>query len=173
MKEIEVKILEVNRKEIEKKLLGLEAKKVFDDCMEAFYFDDEEGSLKKKGVILRVRKEAGEVYLFVKSNVSKEIVKSADEKVVKVESFDAIEEILGVLGFFVKGIAKKKRVMYKAGGASFCFDKYQDDLSFIPEFFEVEAGSEEEVLKYVKLLGFRENDCRSWSLSELIKNYKK
>jgi len=132
LKEVETKILEINRKEIEEKLLGLGAKKVFDDIMESYFFDDENSSLKKKGVVLRVRKESDEIYLYVKENISKELVKSADEKVVRVESFDALKEILGVLGFFVKGVAKKKRVMYKADNMSFCLDKYEDYLSFIP-----------------------------------------
>ena len=171
MKEVETKILEINRKEIEEKLLGLGAKKVFDDVMEAYYFDDKEGSLKKRGIVLRVRKEADEVYLFVKSNISKELVKSADETAVKVESFDALKEILAVLGFFVKGVSKKKRVMYKSDGVSFCFDKYQGDASFIPEFMEVECKSEEEVMKYVNLLGFKEEDCKNWTLTELRKHY--
>ena len=54
MKEVEVKILDVNRKKVEDKLISLGAKKIFDDEMYAILFDNEKNKFGK-----------GKVYLFV------------------------------------------------------------------------------------------------------------
>jgi hypothetical protein len=46
MEEIEVKILEVNRKELEKKLIKLGAKKTFEGEISATFFDFKDRSIK-------------------------------------------------------------------------------------------------------------------------------
>ena len=55
MKEIEVKILEVNVSEVIKKLEALGAKKVLDTAQEIIIYDNAEGTL-SKGQLLRLRK---------------------------------------------------------------------------------------------------------------------
>ena len=53
MEEHEVKILEVNRKEVEKKLIKLGAKKIFDGNLQTIFFDFNDKS------ILKNKKEGG------------------------------------------------------------------------------------------------------------------
>ena len=56
MKELEAKILEVNRIQIEKTLGGLGAKKVFDGDIQTLLFDFEDGRIFKARDVLRLRK---------------------------------------------------------------------------------------------------------------------
>ena len=57
MKEVEVKILEVKRKNIEETLARLGAKKVFDGDIQTLFFDFKDGKIIKAKDVLRLRKE--------------------------------------------------------------------------------------------------------------------
>jgi adenylate cyclase class IV len=57
MKEIEVKVIEINKSEVEKKLLLLGAKKVLDCAIETTIFDTKNADLKNSGKNLRLRKK--------------------------------------------------------------------------------------------------------------------
>ena len=53
------------------------------------------------------------------------------------------------------------------------FDKYSDlDGQEIPEFFEIEATTEEAVLKTAKILWFKQTDLKNWYAWELSEYYK-
>ena len=79
MKEIEVKILDIDRKEVEKKLVSLGARKIFDGILEARYYDFQDYHLKKSGVSLRLRKENKRVVLTLKKKVPDANLKVRDE----------------------------------------------------------------------------------------------
>jgi adenylate cyclase class IV len=77
---------------------------------------------------------------------------------------------LNALGLEAYGVLKKTRTIYHLDNAHFEIDKYLGNDSYIPVFLEIEAESEEQVYKYAKILGFKANDCKPWTFSEL-KNY--
>jgi adenylate cyclase class 2 len=173
MKEIEVKILEVDRDALEARLVILGAEKIFDGPMHGFIFDDEERSIKKSGKLIRLRKEGDKVILALKIKNDSKRAKSAEELEVEVDDFDTMKVIIENMGLNVIHDLKKHRVEYEVDDVRFAFDKYEGDYSHIPEFLEIEAEDEDILFRYVKLLGFSESDCKAWSGWDVFEHYKK
>ncbi|MBI4599458.1 class IV adenylate cyclase [Candidatus Uhrbacteria bacterium] len=158
MKEIEAKILEINKDALEKKLRAVGAKKVFDGNVSIRYFDTQKHQLKKRGIILRLRKkgECGE--LTVKSNfVRTKNAKTSTEEETPVE-FESARAMLLTLGYreIARGI--KHRIEYTLGSVKFEIDK----LPGIPWFLEIEAPSEKKLKAMVERLGFSQKDIKPW-----------
>src|SRR3989338_4016511 len=145
MQEIEIKILEINRKDIEKKLLALGAVKKFDGIIQALYFDYPDGSINK--------------------------VKNCEELEVSVSDFEVMKQILEAMGVKQWLSMKKQRTSYSLDGTHFEFDRYVDEYDYIPEFVEIEAKDIETLYKVVEILGFQKEDCKPWGVLKLIKHY--
>ena len=96
MKETEVKILNVNRHQVIETLSCLGAEKIFDDKIETFFFDFENGSIAKAKNIMRLRREGKKSVLTYKRVVRNEAAKVA--RGVRSRSFKhrEYEEDLGV-----------------------------------------------------------------------------
>jgi adenylate cyclase class 2 len=170
MEEIEAKILNINREEVEKNLISLGAKKVFDDDLLAIFFDFQDNSIKDNKKTVRLRREGNKTFLTFKSKISNDKIKIMEEIETEVMDFDKTKKILESLGLLEYETTKKRRVSYKLGNVRFELDNYSDDLDFIPEFLEIEA-TVEEIYKYAELLGFKKEDCKPWSFFDLKKNY--
>ena len=65
MKEIEVKVIEINKEEMVSKLLELGAEKIFEGALVSISYDDEDENLAKKGAFIRVRKVGEKTYELV------------------------------------------------------------------------------------------------------------
>ncbi|MFH1589016.1 MAG: CYTH domain-containing protein [archaeon] len=171
MREIEVKILEVNREEVENKLIDLGANKILDDELYAIRFSKKEHLL-EKGILLRLRKEGLKTKLTVKKSIKNKNVKAAHEYEVEVENFEETKKILETLGFEKRDKLKKHRTSYQLKNVRFEFDKYLGEQKHVPEFLEIEAHDEKTIFKYVKILGFKKEDCKPWSSTDVIKHYR-
>jgi predicted adenylyl cyclase CyaB len=171
MEEIEVKILEVNRAEVEKTLANLGAKKVFDGDIETLFFDFKKGTIIKQKNVLRLRREQDKTELTYKKVRFTPTAKTAEEYTVIVSSKETMEKILKNLGLSVIELMHKHRISYTLDGARFDFDQYSGIYQFIPEFLEIEAENTDLLYKYAALLGFKERDCLPWSTTELIGHY--
>ncbi len=163
MLEVEAKILEVDVEFIQKKLEATGAKKVFEGRVEAAWFGPSQGK------VIRLRREGEKTVLCVKNAVKKSGgVRQAEESEVQVESFEGAIKVLEGLGYSEKSRAKKKRVSYELGGARFEIDSYEG----IPPLLEIEAKSAEQVLEWVKRLGFAEAEAKPWSYGEVLGHYE-
>jgi adenylate cyclase, class 2 len=171
MKEIEVKILEVNRAKVEDNLFGLGAKKIFDGDIQTFFFDFKDGSIVSAKNVLRLRKEQNKIELTYKKVHITKNAKVAEEYSVGVSDFEIMKKILENLGLFVTESMEKHRVSYELDKAHFDIDCYQGDYAYIPEFLEIEAENTESIHKYAALLGFKAKDCLPWSTVQLISHY--
>lgn len=171
MKEVEVKILEVNRAKAEATLVGLGAQKVFDGNIETVFLDFKDGSIIKAKDVLRIRRESQKTELTYKKVRYTKNAKEAQEYSVEVSDLQATKKILENLGLTVTESMQKHRVSYKLGNARFDFDRYLGAYGYIPEFLEIEAETPEAIHKYAEALGFTEKDCLAWSTNELIKHY--
>jgi len=173
MEEIEVKILDINRKELEKKLISLGAKKIFEGEIYASFFDYKDNSIRKKNNTMRLRKEGNKTVLTYKKPVKHESIKIRKEYETEVSDFKTAKKILESLGLKEWKILKKRRISYKLNNVRFEFDKHIDQYSYVPEFLEIEAKSIEDIYKYAKLLGYKEEDCKPWTIMNLEKYYSK
>ena len=173
MKEIEIKILEVDKKKLSKRLLSLGAKKVFDGQLLSLFFDYKDGRLKDSGNTLRIRKEGKESFLYLKSFISDSDVKTREELCVKVDDISAAENILGRLGLKPDGKLLKHRTSYSLGEVKVEFDRYLEEYSFVPEFLEIEGPDAETIFEVAKKLGYSKGDCKPWTFRQLVEHYKK
>jgi predicted adenylyl cyclase CyaB len=173
MKEVEVKILEVKRKNIEETLARLGAKKVFDGDIQTLFFDFADGKIIKAKDVLRLRKEENKIELTYKKVRFDKAAKNAEEYSIEVSDLDVTQKILLNLGLSIIDDMLKHRVSYKLDTARFDMDLYLGKYDFIPEFLEIEAENVEDIYKYADLLGYKPKDCLPWSTKELIENYSK
>lgn len=171
MREVEVKILEVDREKLEVTLSRLGARKVFDGDIQTLFFDFEDGRVIKAGDVLRLRKEEDRVELTYKKVHSSQLAKTAEEYAVEVSNFDGMRVILENLDLSVIESMRKHRVSYTLEGVRFDFDCYLDSYNYLPEFMEIEAQDTNTVYKYARLLGFKDEDCLPWSTVDLIRHY--
>jgi adenylate cyclase, class 2 len=171
MKEIETKILQVNREKIEAALVRLGARKVFDGEIQTFFFDFKDNSIVKAKNVLRLRKEEEKTELTFKQVNVTQVAKVAEEYSVEVSDFEITKKILECLGLQTTENMQKHRVSYLLNNTRFDIDRYLDRYAFIPEFLEIEAENEEAIHRYAGLLGFKQDDCLPWSTNELISYY--
>jgi adenylate cyclase, class 2 len=171
MKEIEAKILEVNRVKAEQVLTRMGAKKVFDGEIQTLLFDFQDGRISKEKNVLRLRQQRDRAELTYKKVQFLGGAKVADEYSAEVSDIKAVEKILENLGLSPIESLRKYRVSYELDGIRFDFDKYLGQYEFIPEFLEIEAENADLIHKQAALLGFQAKDCLPWSTDELIQHY--
>jgi adenylate cyclase, class 2 len=171
MKELEVKILEVDRKKIEENLVGLGAKKIFDGDIQTMFFDFKDASIVKAKNVLRLRKEQNKTELTYKKVHITKTAKLAEEYSVEVSNLITMRKILENIGLSVTESMQKHRVSYTINHTRFDIDCYAGDYGYIPEFMEIEAENTDLIHKYAALLGFKVEDCLPWSTEELIRYY--
>lgn len=172
MKEIELKILNIDRSVLEKKLIDLGAEKTFDGDLKMYFFDDSSESIRKNKQCLRLRRYGNKVFLAFKQSLSRDKVKMATEYETEVIDFNATKSLLESLGYSVWVHMQKHRTTYTLDGLSFEFDKHHDQYSYVPEFLEIEGPRKEKIYRYVKLLGYKESDCKPWTIMDVVKEYK-
>lgn len=173
MKEIEVKILEINRKQCEEILEQLGAQKIFEEDMITYAFDFQNSELKNKNQILRLRKESNSQVLGFKEMISQAEAKEMIEIETEVSSFESTKLLLEKIGFQIWAKTNKTRISYKIDNTRFDFDKYHDKYEFIPEFLEIESDNFETIKEFSSKLGFQEKDLKSWTFKDLLQKYQR
>ncbi|MBT4375857.1 class IV adenylate cyclase [archaeon] len=176
MEEIELKILEVNHKDLEPKLISLGAKKIFDGELYALFFDDEESKIRKSGETLRLRKEGDKIFITHKKIIPSEDMKIRDETEIEVSNFEEAKKLITSLGFKEFKQIRKRRISYKLDNIKFEFDTFCDEYDFVPEFLEIETTNTKDIdkiYKCIESLGFSKNDCKPWTGKEVIEYYSK
>jgi adenylate cyclase, class 2 len=171
MKEIEVKILEVNRVKVEEALSSLGAKKIFDGDIQTLFFDFKDGRIINSKDVLRLRIEQKKAELTYKKVRITETAKVAEEYSVDVSSLETMKKILENIGLAVTENMQKHRISYIIDHTRFDIDRYTGAYEYIPEFMEIEAENVDLIHKYAAILGFKEEECLSWSTDELIRHY--
>lgn len=169
MKEIEVKVLDINTKDIIQKLKKLKAKKTFEDEIEATFFDYPNNTFKKNNQLLRLRKKGNLAELTLKRNISRNKAKIVEETE-RVVDFNKTLKFLKSLGLVeVRKLTKKYRISYQLKNIHFEIDKVEG----IPAYLEIEAQSLNHLEKALKLLNIPKSKAKPWTQTEVQKFYKK
>ena len=169
MREIEAKILAINRTFVLKKLKALGARKVFSGRITAVYYDFKNDKLSSQGKVLRLRKKGPKIELAYKQKRSKKNAKIMDEHETLLTDFPAAQRILRGLGLKEYRRVKKHRTSYALGDSRFEIDTIEG----LPTFLEIESPSVKKLAKAVKKLGYSKSDAKPWSTWDLFKHYKK
>lgn len=176
MHELEVKILEIDKDRIEKRLQDLGAEKISDCILYTVFFDYKDEQLKKQDYLLRMRREGDKTVLTFKKPLKnpEHGVKALEEIEVDVSDFDNMKIILEqALNLHVYRSARKHRITYELGDAEISIDKYCDQYDHVPWFLEIEGPNKESIYACAEKLGHSKKECKDWSFSKLIDHYHK
>jgi adenylate cyclase class 2 len=173
MEEIEIKILEIDRKAVEKKLSALGAKKSFDGEILGIFYDYADGSVRKAKDTMRLRKVGDRAFITYKRFVENKRAKIRREYETEVSDYESAKSILESLGLKEWMSMRKRRTTYELPGVHFELDRHTDQYSYVPEFLEIEAKDLDTLYRYVKVLGYKKEDCRPWTIVEIAEHYAK
>lgn len=171
MNEIELKVLEINRSAVLKKLNQLHARRIFSGVLKTVYFDFPKNELCKKSQVLRLRKIGGKTFLTFKRRLPTNKTVFSEEIEFEVSDFEKASYFLGHFGFKPVFSYEKKRVSFRLGTVRIEIEQWLGKFKSIPLFLELEAHREKELFVALKKLGFSKKDARAWHTGLLLKHY--
>jgi len=166
MKEIEVKILDIDPEVIVARLNELGAEKVEQGMVLASIFDFPDNRIGQAGSLLRVRKIGDRTEMVLKKRIAKGEYKMMEEIETNVADYGVAVRIFKGIGLDETRY-EKYRATFRLGQVKFELDKYPA----IPWFMEVEAPDEDEVQAAVAKLGFSMSQTTSMDSFEVFRKY--
>ncbi len=161
--EYEVRVLEINKEEIIKKLEELHATLEWDHIQRRYVYDFIPKQDKKW---IRLRTNGDRTTLTIKNIVSSSIDGTQELEIV-VDNFDRCNLILKELGYSDKGYQENHRIQYRLNGVEIDIDSWP----MIPTYLEIDGASEDAVYNALSALGFDRCDCTTKDVSEIYKDY--
>ncbi len=101
MKEIEAKMLEVNRAKVGETLVGLGAKKIFDGDLQTFFFDSKYGAIMKAKNVLRLQKSKIKLNQTFKKVTLPKLPRSPKNTRLKFQTLELWRKSWRILGFLL------------------------------------------------------------------------
>ena len=178
-KELEVKVLGIDKEGLKKKLVEIGAKliKIELQVNTIFMNIDEDIECVGKGY-LRVREsknlidEKSENIFTFKRNISQDGFRENEEIETRIEDKDSLIKILDCLNIKVKHVGKKERIRYEFEGIKFDIDTW-DSETYPDPYLEIEVESISDIEKAIVLLDINREDITTKSLKELRAEFKK
>lgn len=165
MREIEIKIRNISKKDIIKKVEELGARKNFSGKVIDYRFDTRERKLSKQGKALRLRQKGKYFYINLKGKKkSVEHIINRDEIGVKINNLKVMQKILNELGYIKIFELYKHRTEYKLNDTKFDIDEYLG----LPPILEIESSSYEKVGKYIKMLQIEKESIGRIYMREIL-----
>ena len=161
MKEIEVKILEIDEEKTREKLDSF-ADKISDRVL----LTTVTFSNPYNNVTVRARIIGDEILFAVKVPVPDKAFKVRNEYETKVNDFEILKKQLEALGFQPAMLQEKKRTTYIYKGSEIVIDKYPK----MPPYMEIE-GEKREIEEIVGMLGHKMEDTTNTSVYSLFERY--
>lgn len=159
--EYEVRVLEINKDEIQKKLKKLNAILIEDVLQKRYVYDFNPVNPSKW---IRLRTNGVKSTLTIK-NVESSKIDGTKEVEIEVSDFDTTNEILKELGYIPRGIQENKRIKYNLNGVEVDIDTWP----MIPTYLEIEGTSEEEVYHTLQLLEIPKENATSLDVQSIYK----
>lgn len=157
--EYEVRILEINKEEIIKKLEQLGATKKGEFNQKRYVYD-----LKpiESGKWIRLRTN-GEVTTLTYKDITSNKIDGTKEVEIEVDDFNKTNELLEKIGFKNKGYQENIRIQYILKGIEIDIDSWP----MIPTYLEIEGNSEKEVIEMTKLLNIDETKLTTLNCKDI------
>lgn len=162
--EYEITILDVDVKELEKKLEKLGAVKEGDFLQKRNLYNFHE---EFRGRFIRLRTNGKSTILTIKDKSAKKDIGSVKELEIEVSDFDKTALIMEQLGYEVSTYQENKRTIYKLGDVEFDIDTWP----MIPTYMEIEGKSKEEVEDFIEKLKIDKSKLTLDKISEIYKKY--
>lgn len=176
MKELEVKVLNIDKEEIEKKLIAIGAVLVKDENQINYRFDTDDYYLKKTyDGYLRIRitddilsGESKSTMTF-KKNLKRDSLRINEEINTDLSNWENAAKIIGLLGYKQKRPGYKHRRSYMYENILFEIDTW-DEETYAKPYLEIEVSSSEELEKAIRILNLDRSQITSKSIDELRKD---
>ncbi len=171
MKEVEVKIRNIDKDKVIEKIEELGAKKIFTGWVVDFRFDTPDRDLSREGKALRIRQKGKYIYLNLKGKKkSVDNITGRDEIGVKISNFRTMHKILNDLGYIKIFDLRKYRTEYRIDGiVTFDIDEYPG----LSPILEIECDNYEGVEEYIEKLGIEDRDIGRVYIREILAAKKK
>ncbi|MDP3385620.1 MAG: class IV adenylate cyclase [Eubacteriales bacterium] len=175
MKEIEVKILNIEPEAMKNKLMDIGAVKVKDERQINMIFDTRDFYL-DKGFNGYARIRVTEDILnnrqhktfTLKKNITTEGVRENTEYNMELTDDEQMIQILFGLGYELKHTGKKHRISYEFEGILFEIDIWDNDTYPYP-YMEIEVNKEEDINRALEMLGIDKSNVTTKSIQQLRK----
>jgi len=162
MQEIETKVLEVEVKDIAKKIEDLGGLKIQDVLLKVDWFSLPENPFNKQPWYLRIRSySTGKVEVTWKG--PHKIVGNSHQNQeinLTIEDHEKMKTLFESIGMVAYAHQEKKRVSWKLDSVQFDLDTYPN----MPAYLEIEASSEEEINNIIKKLSLEASE--TWNDGE-------
>jgi adenylate cyclase class 2 len=169
MEEIEVKFLNINPEELQKKLEQIGAKKVGEYSYRRRVFDYPDLRLNTQGAWIRLRDEGDRVTLGFKQRLGMSSHdgttsdKGMEEVEIIVNDFDKTGLLMEKIGFKEKFYQENKRIRWEKDGVEFDIDSWPG----LEPYLEIETQSWEKIDEAIAWLGFDPNDKKIFSTNQV------
>lgn len=173
MNEIEVKILDIDKAAIIRRLEELGCVRVKDEAQINTIYDFPDLSLLAKKGYARIReiqdrrKDQALVYMTVKTMLSQEKYKIMEESETRIDDAEAGHAIFKNLGMFVRKVLIKDRISYQYKHSLIEIDDVEGNEYPFP-LLEIETQFEDELHELVALLGYRPEDATAMTMTEIM-----
>lgn len=161
--EYEIRILEINKEEIIKKLEELGAIKKGKFKQKRYVYDLRPA---EKGKWIRLRTNGEHTTLTYKDVVSNTI-DGTKEVEFEVEDFHKANEFLKKIGFKNRSYQENERIQYILNDVEIDIDSWP----MIPTYVEIEGKNEEEVMKTLDLLELPKDNVTALDVESVYKKY--
>ncbi len=169
MNEIEIKIIEINKEKVIKKLFEVGAKKIDEYEIFALFFDDMNKTFSSKKELIRLRKKNNSAFITFKGKEENDFARTSEEIEFEVSDFKKAQMFLEKIGLISRETKRKHRTSFKLKNSLIEIDEYEE----IPIFLEIESPSEEEIKEIIDLLELNKENIRTWNGFDLFKHYGK
>ena len=159
--EYEVRVLEIDVLNFQKKLEELGAVKKWERLQKRYTYDF---TPKRDNSWVRLRTNGEETTLTIKTVVDKNDLGGTQEHEVVVSDFEKMNDILEMLGYKHRNYQENKRIRYILDEVEIDIDTWPK----IPTYLEIEGASEEAVYHVLEVLGFNKGDATTMDMVERI-----
>ena len=168
--EIEVKFLDVNKEELEKKLLSIGAHKVKDIFYRHVSMDYPDYRLNQDHSWIRLRDEEDKIVLAYKKRLGVSSMNGTNDEGMEeieviVDSYETTKLFLHKIGLIEKHEAEKKRTRWQKGETVFDIDTFPA----LPTYLEIEAPSWDAIDQATEELGFDPSTRKICSGNQIYK----
>ncbi len=159
--EYEITVLDIDIKEIEKKLIEIGAVKEGEYFQKRKLYNFHE---EYRGRFIRLRTNGTKTTLTIKDKSAKKEIGSVKELEIEVSDFEKTNQIMNMLGYEHSMYQENKRTIYRLGNVEFDIDTWP----MIPTYLEIEGKSKEQVEEMIEKLGV---DKKKLSLKNIKQLY--
>lgn len=173
MKELEVKVLNIDVLKMEEKLKSLGAKLIAKEVQVNTLIDSKDNYIESNlSSYMRIRETKSlltgdtKLTLTMKKNISKDGIRENLEISTDISDKEAMLEILKSLGYIVKEEGTKERISYQLNGVRFDIDKW-DERTYPYPYMEIEVGDEDQLQAIIDMLNIPKENISTKSIVEL------